>query len=334
MLQERYDKLIELIRNSSILSPRERAEWTALLELMNDKQINELEKILSVAEDQDRAVAPVRPQPPKPVFKPAPLTPESLLRNLQPPAKLGRPLEDIKRNQTFTRLKDILEEKELSPGHPEPVKELELPPPKSITAQSEQPVLPRPAPPVARPVPPVPPAKPKAGADLSSLLAKKLAGQESIMRGPVLPKAPIRQTVSSQVQGEGLNLGVELGKVRGLEQAGKVFEPARRPQVSHREHLYEKPSITSLQGLSQLTYNNFSAAHADELFEFIKALIKQYGFHDTRVYLEQSPLYQTYLETGAKVLAGQADFIQDWEGLMNQADFEKFADLLIQMHTV
>lgn len=334
MLQERYDKLIELIRNSSILSPRERAEWTALLELMNDKQINELEKILSVAEDQDRAVAPVRPQPPKPALQSTPSTPAKLLRNLQPPAKPGRPLEDIKRSQTFTRLKDILEEKELSPGHPEPVKELELPPPKLVASQSEQPVLSRPAPPVAKPVPPAPPAKPKAGADLSSLLAKKLAGQDSILRGPVLPKAPIKQTVSPQVQGEGLNLGVELGKVRGLEQAGKVFETARRPEVLHREHLYEKPNITSLQGLSQLTYSNFSATHAEELFEIIKTLIKQHGFHDTRVYLEQSPLYSTYLETGAKILAGQADFVQDWEGLMSQADFEKFADLLIQMHTV
>ena len=41
------EKLRALIQTSPILSPQEKAEWLALLALMNDKQMGELEKILT-----------------------------------------------------------------------------------------------------------------------------------------------------------------------------------------------------------------------------------------------------------------------------------------------
>lgn len=338
MLQERYDKLIRLIQDSSILSPRERAEWSALLELMNDKQINELEKILLDAENQDQAVRPA-PVVPKalPAKPPQAVTPESLLKNLQP-AKPIRPLEDVKRASQPTRIRDILAEKELPPGHPNPMQELELPNPAD---RNKPEVLPSPAPPIAKPAMPTSPiAKPRAGLepslDLSSLLAKKLSSQPPVpgrvLPKPPVPKVPIKPVVSSQVQREGKNVGVMLDKVRGLEGAGKVFEPAQPAQHLIRPRFYEKPNIVSLQSLVQLTLDNFTANKAIELLEPIKQLIRQYGYYETRSYLEQSPLYQAYVDTGAKVLGGQADFVQEWEGLMNQPDFEMFADLLIQMH--
>jgi len=337
--QEKHDKLIQLIGSSSILSPREKAEWTQLLELMNDKQTNELEKILLVAAEQDDGAAPVQPRP-------ALVTPESLIHNLQTnqpvPAVVRppRPLEDIKRNQPFTRIKDILAEKELPQGHPGPLEELELSGPKVEAKPLPEPA--RPAPPLARPPLPVPPAKPKTASEpavnLSSLLAKKLSNQDGLSarfqpKGPVLPKVPIKSQVSQQVDREGRNAGVSLDKVRGFDQAEKVFQPVQK-QTFRSEHFYEKPSISSLQSLTQLTYANFSAAKAIELYEPLRQFIKQYGYYDTRSFLEQSPLYQTYVDTGVKVLGGQADFVQEWEGLMSQEDFEKFADLLIQMHTV
>lgn len=328
MLQERYNKLIGLIRDSSILSPRERAEWSALLELMNDKQINELEKILLDAENQDQAVRPA-PVVPKalPVKPPQAVTPESLLKNLQPVRPI-RPLEDVRRASQPTRIRDILAEKELPPGHPNPMQELELPSPAD---RNKPEVLPKPAPPIA---------KPRAGLepslDLSSLLAKKLSSQPPVpgrvLPKPPVPKVPIKSAVSSQVQREGKSIGVMLDKVRGLEGANKVFDPAQRAQPMLRPRLYEKPSIVSLQSLSQLTLDNFTANKAVELMEPVKQLIKQYGYYETRSSLEQSPLYQAYVDTGAKVLGGQADFVQEWEGLMSQPDFEMFADLLIQMH--
>ena len=334
MLQERYNKLIGLIQDSSILSPRERAEWSALLELMNDKQINELEKILVDAENQDASTHPSPAAPTMPPAKPAQaVTPESLIKNLQP-AKPPRPFEDIKRASQPASIKDILAEKELPPGHPNPMHELELPGPAE---------KPKPAPPIAKPAMPAPPiAKPRAGLeasmDLSSLLAKKLTSQGPVpgrvLPKPPVPKVPIKPAVSSQVPTEGRSVGVMLDKVRGLESAGKVFEPMQHAEHMQRPRLYEKPSIVSLQSLAQLTLDNFTAGKATELLEPIKQLIRQYGYYETRGSLEQSPLYRAYVDTGAKVLAGQADFVQDWEGLMSQHDFEVFADLLIQMHRV
>ena len=56
------DKLRSLISSSAILSPSEKAEWLALLELMNDKQLGELEKILATAQKPAPAALPVQPQ--------------------------------------------------------------------------------------------------------------------------------------------------------------------------------------------------------------------------------------------------------------------------------
>lgn len=41
---ELVQKLRQLIRDSTILNPGEKQEWDALLELMNDMQMRELEK--------------------------------------------------------------------------------------------------------------------------------------------------------------------------------------------------------------------------------------------------------------------------------------------------
>ena len=47
MLDEKIIKLKALINSSPLLNPAERAEWLALLEVMNDKQVVELERILA-----------------------------------------------------------------------------------------------------------------------------------------------------------------------------------------------------------------------------------------------------------------------------------------------
>ncbi|HMR55104.1 MAG TPA: hypothetical protein PKD34_00730 [Candidatus Doudnabacteria bacterium] len=42
-------KLTDLVESSSILNPQEKSEWLALMQLMNDKQLSELEEILKPA---------------------------------------------------------------------------------------------------------------------------------------------------------------------------------------------------------------------------------------------------------------------------------------------
>ncbi|MEZ4179996.1 MAG: hypothetical protein R3B41_00545 [Candidatus Doudnabacteria bacterium] len=44
--QEHYNRLVALINSSQLLSSQEKTDWIALLELMNDKQVKELEDIL------------------------------------------------------------------------------------------------------------------------------------------------------------------------------------------------------------------------------------------------------------------------------------------------
>ena len=55
MNNQDLEKIRALVKTSTILSPEERAEWLALLEVMDDKQLGELEKILT---------APKNPQMP------------------------------------------------------------------------------------------------------------------------------------------------------------------------------------------------------------------------------------------------------------------------------
>ncbi len=70
---ELVQKLRQLIASSSILNPNEKQEWDALLELMNDKQMRELENILSeklsssAKAAADKNVESVKPQTAKPL---------------------------------------------------------------------------------------------------------------------------------------------------------------------------------------------------------------------------------------------------------------------------
>ena len=62
MLNEQKLKQIQgLVKNATVLSEQEKNEWMALIELMNDKQIAELEEILQ--KPKPEPVAPAQPQP-------------------------------------------------------------------------------------------------------------------------------------------------------------------------------------------------------------------------------------------------------------------------------
>lgn len=70
MNTQQLENLQALIKSSPILSSQERQEWNTLLDLMDDKQLNELQKILSTA----RPAPAVIVQPPKlPTPKPVSL---------------------------------------------------------------------------------------------------------------------------------------------------------------------------------------------------------------------------------------------------------------------
>lgn len=138
MQQDREEKLKNLINSSSILTPGEKAEWVILVDVMNDKQAGDLEKILASGITETKA----------PAMNPNPATagmPQlSHIMNL-PAASVSRPAPplvpqpDPKKAAAFAaRLKNIVSEKEL----PEGERENALPAPEK--PKPVQPVKPQP----------------------------------------------------------------------------------------------------------------------------------------------------------------------------------------------
>lgn len=183
MQPSQVDKIKNLIKNSNLLNDQERVEWGNLLLLMNDKQILELEKILT----QDRpvkaaplasAVFPIRPvtpvpannsslhldhimnmpkpwsgaaatKPPIPEEKKPVVTPANLIKNLQHPA----PLKDLATRSPLTppqktfaqKLKGVFRGKQ--PPVIKPLSQLELTTSKpEFPLEISAPQIPKPAP--------------------------------------------------------------------------------------------------------------------------------------------------------------------------------------------
>ncbi len=146
MQSQQLAKIKNLINTSQILDQTEREEWLTLLPLMNDKQLLELQRILT---------SPVAAEAPAPRFAPPAVSsgqvskvsktlPLKHIMNLPAwekpglaPAEIAKTQAGIKKSGFLSKLKSILKEKELPEGHPE--FELELPA-LPLTASQGRPV--------------------------------------------------------------------------------------------------------------------------------------------------------------------------------------------------
>ncbi len=166
MNPEQKEKIQNLVKSSKVLTPMEREEWLALLDLMNDKQLFELQKILgSTVKPMASTVTLKLPKvflDDKPIssFQAPKLSHILNVPSLGGSAKQERVMAKIKKTgavqakqgavpgkKTFlNKLKSVFSKKELKEGHPE--FELELPakvpsPPKKLAVvkqkQEEQP---------------------------------------------------------------------------------------------------------------------------------------------------------------------------------------------------
>lgn len=198
--------MTSLIKTSPILSVSERDEWLLLLDLMNDKQLLELEKILTGAKPAPSPVAAppisqplVAKFPPRPAMAAATEQPVYLghiinmpkISSLEESGKLpaaGTAQETDKAKGFLARLKSILGEKELPPGHEEAAKELELTPGKA-TPPRGTPKIPsgflgnsRPRPPLVR-----------GGMEVGAPLSK--GGMEGQIKYPPVVPHPTPRTV-------------------------------------------------------------------------------------------------------------------------------------------
>jgi hypothetical protein len=167
---QQVEKVTKLIQISPILSSEERGEWLLLLDLMNDKQMFELEKILSSGRLSLSQMPGILPKPAVLPEIPKANVPRSLSqevsnfksippvhRNFPQPLHLSHIMnlprtKEIKEPPVFKqptvqtredkkgflqRLKDALSEKELPPGERE--KEKELPAPAKVQKVQSEP---------------------------------------------------------------------------------------------------------------------------------------------------------------------------------------------------
>ncbi len=309
MNPQQEQKLKELIRTSFVLNDIERQEWLALLGLMNDKQVFELEKILSThlppagpsasSVTLERKETPLKPaaghilnmpKPVQPVFQTKPSLPTN--------AGSGHKMPSEPVNAFKGKLRAMLQEKELPAGQ-EPL-ELEGPevirPKPSVFSSSIKNNVPKPEPPVSTPMPvfnlPIP-KKPQV---------------------PVAVPSPVK-LVSEQVKLPSLEHSDARVKTEQLEPMPNNF-------------------MQSLEEIAQLSVGSWLKYQS-----MVQAKLIHYaataGMHEVLFRLEKSPAFKTYIDTGLKLLSSPDKSFDKFvteaglgPRLYSKAQFEAFADML------
>lgn len=380
MSVQQIEKLKKLIAESSILNSYEKQEWLQLLELMNDKQLLELERILAPAESPKPAPQPrASPQikaspvpviisaPQKQPEKPGPKMPLGHIINLPKVEKTAAPEKPAPKpsfgisslSPVFAKaagksgqknagspaapsaggfsakLKNMLAEPELPPGLLE--HELELPAPEKETHIFQ--LKPKAPPPV-----PVPPPKiiPQAGQLVEEKSPRTEAGTAQNTKLKELFE-PAQQKVDQVLTRTGkLERYQKSEEGKGLEKWPKFYDvtgktaskPGQAPSsVLQRGAPAASPAPLKPLDLKQpADLQNLGAdALRSDLEKPLRGFIKRYGYHKVIPFLEKSPLYQSYINTGREILEKSSSFESAYKGnrkLLDRGSFERMADLL------
>jgi hypothetical protein len=365
MLENQKEKIIKLINASSIFSPGEREEWLQLLDLMNDKQVLELERILnSTMPAVQSGSGPVQNMQLRHIVNlPVANAAESEHAiNKYPLSPAVKPVIPKPAFSKFaSNLKNILEEKDLPSGNQMPVRTLPVhgTPDPITTAPLIAPQLPK------RPITPpqlkvnLPPAnlsnkgvvtaappqnqipkvvKQPPVAPMPKSIEDTLTVKFPSKEPPIIskPSVAMPEVIRSGLQNPSILLDAQLLKQRA----------ALAEKESSKNKGFSQSSSSSVQGQSQITpfkieaLSDLSAlspavlktADIQVFKQKLKSLISSKGYHETRFNLEKSPLYAGYINTGVEMLKNGKNF----ETLdsapngyyMSQKEFESFTDLL------
>lgn len=372
MQPERFAKIRKMVEISKLLGEAEREEWLELMELMNDKQLLELETILMAPANKGKPLTAIlggHDEPAsraslshimnlpgdthgKPVHHPEPF---AALRSTQKPGvKPAVPsvAPQAHKPSFKEKLAGMLAEKELPAGKPSV--------PAGLPAHTSP----------IQPVPKPAPSAPVAATPLRSLL--KLARPKEIpkheahllveKKSAVAPKPA--QPASAKPAGTPLKAVAVSGGVGGpklpdnapakvfdrviKQQPGQAYKnPSAAPsQVAPQTAASAEPSgpagkpedagknqFESYTGtIDQISPEDLYDVGMDNVVDFIKDYIRSYGYHDAIFKLEKSPLYQAYIQTGLAALSGKKP--QDKNiVLLTREEFEQVADLLGKIRT-
>ena len=353
MTPDQINNLRVTIQKTYALSSYEKNEWLGLLDLMDDRQLGELKKILEKA--GARFVESKKPtEPPKPIIPSAQMPKLGHILNMPrmvkdepsntktpqtPPTPLALPVIDKKillpvvappevkkaPSKFMQRIKDILAEKELPA--PKKVEPLEIaapafkkPEPTTFGLKTF------PLPPAKKPIAPLPKIEPM-------LKPKPTA---------VVPK---QKSNISPTAGAGPQSGIAFGrssekdKEKILEEIKKHLENNKNQQPMQISINAQNVNIVSgaldisqLEDLANLTPKIFKNPDYNSIVRKIKDLVIKEGYHYVVFNIEKSPLYSNYIKTGAEILNNKINFESLGEdapeGYLNKQDFESCADLL------
>jgi hypothetical protein len=319
-------KIEDLIIASTILTPPERADWMALLELMDDPQLLELEQILSSAQTPKVSVVrPVSVVPPvasqipklthivnlpsnvgiaqtaqKPLPKPVqPVVPQSIQ---------SRPVAAPQSKQLSAfalKLRQMFKEPELPPAKPE----LDLPP-----GEEKLSLIPK-SPAVVN-TKSTPKKQPEASFEPILKLKPQSRPAEFSLAVPKPPAPqPVFEAVPHIIQPEFI----------------KAAPPVDRPLIIPSGPPAEIPK--NLEDLPKLTVSAMRSIGIPDILKSMKNLAGQHGYYEVVFNLEKSLLYQSYLKTGAAILKNEGNFGKfgtsgENEDYLTRVQFEEFADAL------
>jgi hypothetical protein len=98
------------------------------------------------------------------------------------------------------------------------------------------------------------------------------------------------------------------------------------------------PGLNKPEELAGISLRQLQSLTVEDLSSKFGELAENYGYHNTMVKLESSPLFQTYINTGTKLLDEDLTFEQlqekskaDYLKYLSRSEFEKFADFLMKI---
>jgi hypothetical protein len=293
MQKDREEKIKNLISTSNILTLGEKSEWLILVDVMNDKQAGDLEKILESGKSHASAINGSAPQSQMPQLSHIVNLPNSPVAKPMPPSV---PKLDPKKAAAFAaKLKNIVSEKELPEGEHE----------KSLPSAEK--IQPKPSVP-PQPIKPVPAARmPQAD--------KFSAG----LNFPQSPQGSQKDTLKSikehQAQAANLNSAAPakshpLQKIK-LEDLGDLT--------------LLTPQILSNSDLDQLAAN---IREVMEKYSYHEALFNIEKSELYKIYIATGlKLLQEQINFEELATRPRA------EAYLDREEFEKFADLLRQIQS-
>ncbi len=320
--QSQLETVRELVRTSKNLSDAERTEWLGLLGFMNDKQLSDLSAILQSASPT--------PEPPKVIIPVKVIAPEQIAApaaelDLPAPTPTSRPaIPPIATPPPGANTVSAFINRNFATElHRTPV-------PPSIPEESAKKNIsttPVPAPPEL--IVPTPPARSVNMSDIAAKAPAAPAAEPLAAPSVNIPPKPIAATLAPEPAA--ISLPQRAPEIVTPPTPEPSEENDALPQVD--EEVVAPPK--NLEDVRRLNVATLRGRGVLGIETELKTLCQKFGYFSVQFALEHSPLYQTYLAVGSRVLQQhqsfegvQAELAAGNRPYLTKPEFEEINDLL------